>query len=206
MKRSELLDKIVDAALELGETTSWETVRLHRIAAHLEISLTEIQSVVREKEDLIDAWFDRADRAMLAASRQADVREADPNARLVALIMAWLNALKPYRRVTRQMIVGKLEPGHLHYQMQGALRVSRTVQWLREAAGREHTLPLRAIDEAALTGIYLAVFARWMYDSSPDSRYTRRFLERKLHFCDRFQHWCSCAPRTRPAPPKAHAS
>jgi hypothetical protein len=78
------------------------------------------------------------------------------------------------------MIVNKLEPGHVHYQIAGLLRVSRTVQWLREAAQRDAVLPWRAFEETALTAIYLTTFAYWMLDDSPDSARTRTLLERLL--------------------------
>lgn len=78
------------------------------------------------------------------------------------------------------MILGKLEPGHVHYQLRGLLRVGRTVQWLREAAGRTSVFPWRAFEEAALTAIYLATFARWMYDDSPGAARTAAFLRRRL--------------------------
>ena len=42
-----------------------------------------------------------------------------------------------YIYITRGMLAYKLEPGHLHLQLPGLVRVSRTVQWFREAAGEE---------------------------------------------------------------------
>ncbi len=90
--------------------------------------------------------------------------------------MAWLGALSGHRRVTREMIVNKFEPGHLHVQIPGLLRVSRTVQWMREAARRDATFVHRAVEEVVLTSIYLAVFTRWMADSSAGSADTSRLL------------------------------
>ncbi|MDH3279646.1 MAG: TetR/AcrR family transcriptional regulator [Gammaproteobacteria bacterium] len=205
MKHADLLDRVVDVALGLGEASSWESVRLHQVAAELGLTLEDIRSVVREKEDIVDAWFDRADQAMLAVSQRPEFRDSDATSRLVSLIMAWLDALQPFRRATRQMIIGKLEPGHLHYQLQGALRVSRTVQWIREAAERDHTLPERAVDEAVLTSIYLATFARWMYDSSQASRVTRRFLERKLATAHRVRGWLPGHRQARARPASSAA-
>jgi hypothetical protein len=75
------------------------------------------------------------------------------------------------------MIYGKLEPSHLHLQIPGLMRVSRTVQWMREAAGRDATYLRRALEESALTSIYLATFAHWMNDSSSGSSRTSRFLD-----------------------------
>lgn len=175
-----LADRIVDTALAIAARKSWERLRLHEVAAELGVSLNEVRAHFREKEEIVDAWFDRADAAMLALAEQPDFLALDPERRVHRLLMAWLAALAPYRRVTRQMILGKLEPGHLHYQIAGALRVSRTVQWLREAAQRDAPLPWRAIEETGLTAVLLMTFFYWMYDESEQSRRTAAFLERCL--------------------------
>lgn len=172
---------IVDTALSLAEEKDWESVRLHQVAEALNISLDEIRLHFREKEDIIDAWFDRADRAMLQTCGSEDFELGSTREKLHRLLMSWLNALQTHRRVTRQMIFGKLEPGHIHYQVKGLLRVSRTVQWLREAANLSTTLPERAIEETALTALYLATFTKWMFDDTRDSRSTSRFLQNRLN-------------------------
>lgn len=170
-------DQIVDTAVELGEQKSWEAVRLHDVAAALGISLEDVRVHFREKEDIVDAWFERADSAMLKAVQASDFFYLIPRQRLHRLIMAWLGALYPYRKTTRQMIYGKLEPGHVHIQVPGLMRVSRTVQWMREAAGRDATYIRRALEETGLTTIYLAAFFHWMNDDSSGSTKTSRFLE-----------------------------
>jgi AcrR family transcriptional regulator len=175
-----LRDSIVDGALALAEERSWEAVRLHDVAARLGIPLDEVRQHFREKEEIVDAWFDRADAALLVAGESEEVRALDSRAALARLLMVWFEALAPHRRVTRQMIVGKLEPGHVHYQVAGLLRISRTVQWLREAAHRDATLPWRAIEESALTAIYLAAFWRFLYDDTPEHAATRALLDRLL--------------------------
>ncbi|HHQ41047.1 MAG TPA: TetR/AcrR family transcriptional regulator [Chromatiales bacterium] len=172
-------ERIVDAAVALAEEHgSWEAVRLHHVADRLGVGLEEIRACFPEKDALIDAWFDRADRAALAAARAPDFRRRPLRARLVAVMWAWLEALAAHRRVTRQMILAKLEPGHIHIQIPALVRISRTVQWMREAAGIEHAGPRRAIEETALTAVYLAVFARWLADASPGRMETRHLLER----------------------------
>ena len=127
----------------------------------------------------------RADAAMLHAATRTGISGLTPRERLHRLIMAWLAALAPHRRVTRQMIYGKFEPGHVHYQFAGLLRVSRTVQWLREAAHRDAVLPWRAIEETALTAIYLAAFFYWMRDESENATRTSKFLDRLLARAER---------------------
>jgi AcrR family transcriptional regulator len=170
-------DQIAGAAVGLGEQKSWEAVRLHDVAAVLGISLDDVRTHFREKEDIVDAWFERADSAMLKAAQASDFIYLTPRRQLHRLIMTWLGALYPYRKTTRQMIYGKLEPGHIHIQLPALMRISRTVQWMREAAGRDATYFRRALEETGLTTIYLATFIHWMSDNSPGAARTSRFLD-----------------------------
>ncbi len=174
------LQAILDAALELAERDSWERLRLHQVAAAAGLTLEDLRRHIREKEDLTDPWFDRADRAMLLDAATAEFRTLPPRARIHRAIMSWLDALAAHRKVTRQMILGKLEPGHIHIQVPAVMRISRTVQWMREAAGLRDALPQRAFAETALTAIYLATFACWLGDASPGATRTRRLLDRLL--------------------------
>jgi len=187
-KAQKQTQQIVDAALELAEQSRWEAVRLHQISAHTGIPLSDIHHLFGEKEDLIDAWFDRADQALLKVANAPGFLTKTMAERLHTLLMAWLDALAGHRKATRDMVWGKLEPGHLHYQINGLLRVSRTVQWWREAAGLTTTLPLRAFEEVALTGIYLATFVYWMCDETENSSATQRFLHDRLEQAGR----CRC--------------
>jgi AcrR family transcriptional regulator len=185
---ADLRERIIDAAIDLAERDSWEVVRLHAVAARLGITLDDIRCFFREKEDLVEGFFDRADQAMLRAADAPGFAALGTRARLNRVIMAWLDALAPHRRVTRQMIGGKLEPGHLHIQIPGLMRVSRTVQWMREAAYRDASHLRRALEEIATTTVYLATFCYWMWDDTPGSCDTRRFLDRELEIAEKASH------------------
>ena len=181
-------EAIVDTAITLAEHSSWESVRLYDVASELKITLDDIRPHFREKEDLVDAWFDRADSIMLKRSEETDFLALTHKQRLQSLIMTWLDALATHRKVTRQMISAKLEPGHLHIQIPAIMRVSRTVQWMREAAQRDATFMRRALEETALTSIYLATFVYWMNDISEHSKNTREFLLHKLQIAETLDH------------------
>jgi AcrR family transcriptional regulator len=194
-----LRDRIVDQALALAEQSgSWESVRLHQVAQALNLTLNDVRAHFREKEDIVDAWFDRADAALLAEAATPETAAAPARERLRRTLLAWLGALAPHRRVTRQMILNKFEPGHVHYQLYGLLRVSRTVQWWREAAGERAALPRRAFEEAGHTGIYLATFGYWLYDDSEGAQRTSAFLDRLLARAEQVEKWCEF-PRSRAA-------
>ena len=68
-------NKIINSALELGKQHSWESVRLHAVAEATGISLNKERTYFREKEELVDAWFDRADSAMLQEAEEKDFQD-----------------------------------------------------------------------------------------------------------------------------------
>ncbi|MBM3356639.1 MAG: TetR/AcrR family transcriptional regulator [Betaproteobacteria bacterium] len=191
----ELRERIVDAAIALAERDSWEAVRLHDVADSLGVTLDEVRRQFREKEDVVDAWFDRADAAMLRESEAPGFRELTPRERIHRLILTWLRALAPHRKVTRQMIYGKLEPGHVHILFPGLMRVSRTVQWVREAAHRDAAYVRRALEETGLTTIYLMTFFHWMTDDTAGSEATGRFLDGWLGLAERLDRAVYGTPR-----------
>ena len=94
------------------------------------------------------------------------------------------------------MIGTKLESGHLHIQILAIMRISRTVQWMREAAQRDATFVRRALEETALTTIYLVTFTYWMRDESENSQRTRDFLEQKLQMAETLDRLIYRTPRT----------
>jgi AcrR family transcriptional regulator len=179
------IDQIVDIAVELGERTSWEAVRLHDVATALGITLDDVRAHFQKKDNIVDAWFERADSIMLKATQASDFPYLTPRERLHRLIMTWLGAFYPYQRTTRQMVYGRLAPGHLQAQAAGLIRVGRTVEWMREAAIHEITHLPRLMEDSGLAAIYLAAFVRWMNDNSPGSANTSRFLEGCLLVADK---------------------
>jgi len=175
-----LQDRILDKALEQAEASSWEQLHLHAVAAALNITLDEIWRYFPQKDDLVEAWFDRADRALLSAAHSADFLDLPLHERLQQVITSWLDALASHHRLTREMLAYKFEFGHIHLQALGIMRVSRTVQWFREAACHDSTGLQRIIDECALTTIYLATFARWLFDDSANNRKSKDVLNTAL--------------------------
>ena len=77
-------------------------------------------------------------------------------------------------------IGAKADFGHVHIQIPALMRISRTVQWFREAAHQDSTGLQRIIDESALSSIYLAAFARWLFDDTGYGNKGKAFLETAL--------------------------
>lgn len=182
-------DQLVDAALALAEQQGWERVRLHRIAAVCGVGLDDIRAHFRDKDEIVDAWFDRADAAMLEHADRAKLEDLLPRERIQQLILVWLQTLAPHRLVTRQMISHKLEFGHVHVQFPAVLRISRTVQWIREGALLDAPLPRRALEETALTALFVATFVGWLRDDSDDFQRTRDRVDRNLRRMEAAARW-----------------
>jgi AcrR family transcriptional regulator len=192
-----LQDRILDKALEQAEASSWEQLHLHAVAEALNITLDEIRQYFPQKDDLVEAWFDRADRALLSAAHSKDFLDLPLYERLHQVIVNWLDALAPHHRLTREMLAYKFEFGHIHLQALGIMRISRTVQWFREAACHDSTGLQRIIDECALTTIYLTTFARWLFDDSANNRKSKDVLNTAL----RQWHRVSCNRSKPPIDP-----
>lgn len=175
-------EQVLDAALALAADRHWEAVRLYEVAARLETDLGRIRACVPDKEALVDVIWDRADAAMLAdAGTRADGFLAlDFAGRFEYCLMAWLVPLRPHRRTVAEMLQVRMEPGHFHIQIPTLIRVSHTVQWMRELCRRDATFLRRAAEETALTTVFVSTVATWLRDESPDEHVTREALARRF--------------------------
>ncbi|MBV2132116.1 TetR/AcrR family transcriptional regulator [Pseudomonas sp. MAP12] len=190
--------RIIDTALSLGEERGWDGFHIHELAARLDIGLADIALHFAGKDAIAEAWFERADAALLAAPEAPGWQLLSPRERLQRAIFSWLDVLAPHRRLAAEMLRYKLQPEHLHLQIQGVLRVSRTVQWIREAALLPATGWRRECEEAALTAIYLATFACWLRDDSPGASRSRNLLDRLLARAEWVAGWLGGMDRAGP--------
>lgn len=191
-----LAQRILEVALALGEQHGWDALHLYQIARAMDIPLADIQRHYDQKDALAEAWFARADAALLAVAETPGWQELTARQRLARALFAWLDALAPHRRLTAAMLRYKFQPEHVHLQVGGLLRISRTVQWLREAACLPSAGWRRELEEVALTGIYLSTFMCWLNDATPGTARTRAWLERVLTKAERAALWIAPA---RPA-------
>ena len=167
---------ILEAALRKAAQTGWDRLQLHELAAELGLPLGTLALHYADKNALAQALFDRADQSMWAACEAPGWRALEATARLEQALFAWFEPLAPHRRVVGQMLRYPLQPEHVHLQLQGLLRISRTVQWWREVAALNASGLRRELLEVVLTGIYLNTFAAWLADETLGARRARRWL------------------------------
>lgn len=89
---------ILDTALSLAEARGWERLQLYEVADALGIGMDAIARHYPDKDALVDAWFARAEQAMLARARDEDLAALLPAERLEELLVAWLRALSRIMR------------------------------------------------------------------------------------------------------------
>lgn len=171
---------ILDVALQLAARRGWDALHLYDVAREMGVELAQIQRHYQDKDALAEALFDRADAALFRAGERPGWRQLPLQERLHEAIAAWLAALAPHRDIARDMLAYKFQPEHLHLQAFGVMRISRTVQWIREVAQVPAMGWRRELAEAVLTSIYLAVFAHWLFDRSPGAQRTHALLQRLL--------------------------
>jgi len=175
---------ILEVALQLAERSSWDAIHLFEVAREMGLGLADIHRHFPNKDALAEAWFDLADAALLRLAQTPGWLQLPQRERLQDAYAEWLETLAPHRRITREMLGYKLQPEHMHLQVRGILRISDTVQWIREVAMVAEVGWRRETAETVLTTIFLTVFTHWLFDESPQARRTQVLLQRLLQAAD----------------------
>ncbi len=192
----ELAARIVDTAIAMAEEEGWDDVRLRKVADALGITLADLARHFRDLDAVADAWFGRARAAMLAPL-EPEFAALPAGERLKIVIWRWFDALAPHREVTVQMLRTKMWPYHPHHYVPMIFNLSRTIQWLRDAAGLDAGGRRRQVEEIGLTGLFVATLAVWARDDTLGQERARRFLDRRLARADMLMAVACGRRRTR---------
>ncbi|MEN2991299.1 TetR/AcrR family transcriptional regulator [Tistrella sp. BH-R2-4] len=184
---------IIDAALNRAAIDGWDGLTLTAIADEAGMSLAALSSHVGSVSDILDAFSRRIDRAMLAeADDEPDAFAEQPvKDRLLALIMARLDALEPHRPALRRL-ADRAERGipALDLICGQGMRLQRSMGWLAAAAGIEARGLSGLARRQALAAIYLATLRAWLKDDTDDKARTMKTLDGLL---DRAGRWSRAA-------------
>jgi AcrR family transcriptional regulator len=175
--------RVVETVIAMAEEVGWENVRLRAVAERLDVPLSEVASHFRDLDSVANAWFRRALQRMLDPV-PAEFGALPARQRLETLLLRWLDATSKHRRVSVQMLTGKLWPFHPHHWVPLVFDLSRTIIWLRDAAALDAGSPRREIEEVGLTWLFLLTLLVWANDDSEGQARTRRFLQRRLADAD----------------------
>ncbi|EPC03679.1 hypothetical protein L861_19285 [Litchfieldella anticariensis FP35 = DSM 16096] len=185
-----LADRILEATLQQADEYGWDAVRLTEVAAQLDIPATTVLDHYRDLDAVANVWFLRGWRAMLA-DKPDDFDTWRARERIEYCMLAWFDALAAHRRVTVQMLRTKAHLPHLHTWGPMIFDLSRTIQWLREAARLEAPYGTRRarMEEVGLTALFLDTLRIWSRDDTPRQQDTRHFLAKRLKRGDRLMRW-----------------
>ncbi len=178
----ELRDRILDTALALAEEKGhWSAVRLHDVADRLSLSPAAMLEHYRDLDAVADAWFMRALKA-LAGGKSAGFMDQPEWRRIEICLLEWFDTLAPHRKVSAQMLKGKLHLSHPHHWAPMIFSLSRTIHWLREAARlpAEYGTRQARREEVQLSVLFVAALIVWTGDDSAGQARTRQFLHREL--------------------------
>jgi ubiquinone biosynthesis protein COQ9 len=173
----DLRDRLLDAALDEAAFTGWNDacVTHAREAAGLSVGEAML-AAPRGAIDLIDAWFDRAERAMERA-----ISDCEPGtkirARATLAVRARLEAMAPHKESLRRAALILALPPHLP---DGARIGWRGADRAWRAMGDLSTDFNFYTKRMILTGVHTATMAYWLQDDSDDSAPTWAFLDARI--------------------------
>jgi len=134
--------------------------------------------------DMIDAWFDALDKAMLAAFSPARITEMKVRDRIRALILFRLEALAPQREALRRALSILAMPHNVPAAASLAWRSADRI-WL--VAGDTATDFSHYTRRVTLIGVYASTTLVFLDDASEGLADTRAFLDRRLADVMRFE-------------------
>ena len=181
---SQLPERILDAALARADNIGWEHVQLRDVADDIGIPLADVYSAFPDLDAVGTGLFKRADRAMLNVARRRGFDKLPARERLHRVMMAWFRALAPHRRHVRVILRYKFAAAHIHLRAALIVRLSRTVQWIREASKLDAVGLRLDVEEIGLTLIFVATVMQWLSGRSDDLDSTNSFLARRLDRAD----------------------
>jgi len=133
---------------------------------------------------MIDAWFDSIDRAMLAAFPPDRIAAMKIRERIGGLILFRLEAIRPYREALRRALAILAMPQNA---VRGAQLGWRSADRIWRLAGDAATDFNHYSKRTILMGVYGSTTLVFLDDESEDMAHTRAFLDRRIGDVMRFE-------------------
>jgi ubiquinone biosynthesis protein COQ9 len=145
---------------------------------------------------MVDAWFDWIDRAMLEAFPPETVAAMKIRDRIRALLLFRFQALAPHREALRRALALLALPGNA---LTGAGLAWRSADRIWRLAGDTASDFNHYSKRAILIGVYGSTSLVFLDDAGEDMAETRAFLDRRIDDVMRFEkakaRWKSGGPR-----------
>ncbi|MEI9990033.1 MAG: COQ9 family protein [Rhizomicrobium sp.] len=133
---------------------------------------------------LVEAFSEDADAAMEKHLAAMDLKAMKIRARIVAAVMARIEALRPHKEAARRAAAFLTLPPHAAL---GAKLVWRTADAMWRAVGDTATDFNFYTKRTILAGVYTATMMRWFTDTSADESETAKFLADRIENVMQFE-------------------
>lgn len=183
-------DLIVETALRLFRERGYDATTMRAIAAEAGVSVGSAYYYFASKEQLIQAYYDQAQSAHEAASREILARERAFAPRLHGVLSAWVRVSEPYHAFAVKFFKHAAEPDNplSPFSAESAPARDSSVALYREVvegcADRMDS-ELRAELPELLWLLSMGVVLFWVHDTSPGCERTYRLIDRSVPLVDR---------------------
>ena len=163
----------------------WGETAVARAAAELAVPADRARLAYPEgATQMIDAWFDATDKAMLAAFPATRIAALKVRERIHNLVLFRLEAMAPQREALRRALGILAMPQNL---AEGARLAWRSADRIWRLAGDTSTDFNHYSKRAILIGVYGSTSLVFLDDGSEDLAATRAFLDRRIGDVMRFE-------------------
>lgn len=170
--------RLLDAAMRHVPFDGWTRSALTAGARSAGIDdATVARCFPRGVRDLVSAFSDRADAAMLAALENHDLAALPIRDRIALAVRLRLEALAPHREAVRRLIAWAALPGH---HVLSLTLVHRTVDRIWYAIGDRSADFSWYTKRGLLAAIHSATVLYWLDDTTDGCAATWEFLDRRV--------------------------
>ncbi|MEW9531685.1 TetR family transcriptional regulator [Microbispora sp. NPDC049125] len=183
-------DLIVETALRLFRERGFEATTMRAIAAEAGVSVGNAYYYFASKEQLVQAYYERAQAAHEAACREVLEVETSFAGRLHGVLRTWVRISEPYHEFAVKFYKHAAEPGNplspfgadAAPARESAIALYRKV--VEGSSGRMDA-ELRAELPELLWLLSMGVVLFWVHDTSPGCARTYRLIDRVVPLVDR---------------------
>lgn len=176
---------IIDAALSLFLEHGYEQTTMRAIAERAGVSIGNAYYYFASKEHLIQGFYDRAAADHQAAAQVVLARESELDARLIAMLEAWLDAMAPYRSFAAGFFRNAADPASPLSPFSAESAPARDIAlalWRDTVEGSAANPPKALRDELPelLWLFHMGIVLFWVHDRSEDAIRTRTLVRRTV--------------------------
>lgn len=188
---------IIDALMRLLEGRAYDKISIQDIADEAGVDLATLHACFASRGDILDAFVRRIDHQVLSG-RYEDMAEEPPRERLFDVLMARIDALRPYRGALRSLLSATRRDPALGVALNSwAVRSS---VWMLAAAGVDASGLRGTVAAQALTISYLKVIRTFVREDDPGLPRTMAQLDQELRKAEerhnRLARWVGPALRS----------